>query len=138
MNPPEAVDPGAEPPEPEDALAVGLRIPAARRFHAAGRLVTGGFAARLELDVDRLEDLRLAMETILQQPPAGETLELTMSQSDGSLVLDVGPFAGGAPDPSRLEAVLGVLVDDVDVRRAGQRAWVTVRVEPSSSARGGR
>jgi hypothetical protein len=133
---------------------VELEIPARRPFHAAGRLVAGGVAARVGLDVDRMEDLRLAVEALLfMQSPAGETLTLTMAESGQAFDLEIGPFV--APDDSdgetdvpstslpstsllSLEPVVRALVDDFVVHEEQRGVWFAVRVTRRPDGRGSR
>lgn len=125
---------------------VELEIPASRPFHAAGRLVAGGVASRVGLDVDRLDDLRLAVEALLSQAPATETLTLTMAESRHAFDLEIGPFASVDIDSEadvdtdlpRLERVLGALVDDFVVHEGEHGVWFAVRVTRRPDGRGSR
>lgn len=109
--------------------AVGVEFPADRRFHAAARLVAGGVATRIGLDVDEIGDLRLAIDAALLERPAGPTLRLTMTESDdGACELELGPFVAG-DDRSALARVLRALVDGVHLHEAGHGEWIAVKVE---------
>jgi hypothetical protein len=128
---------GGAPPAEHGATTVELEIPAHRRFHAVGRLVTGGLATRAGLDVDELDDLRLAVETILQQPPAQDALSLSITESGKALELTVGPFASKG-ERAALEWALSGLVDDFLVRESEHGKWLAVSVSPRQGTRGSR
>jgi hypothetical protein len=108
---------------------VELRIPAEERFHPVARLVAGGLASRAELDVERVDDLRLAVQTIFLQPPAEGSLELRVAESNHALDVRIGPFSQAAG----LDLVLKTLADDFGVHTSARGDWITVRV-----VRGGR
>ncbi len=69
-----------------------LTLPRRRRFYDVAHLVVGGFAVRLDLTVDTLSDLQLALAGLLprDEPDGDVTVVLRM---DGRL-LDgrIGPF----------------------------------------------
>src|SRR5262249_22755584 len=56
-----------------------VEFPATDGYRAVGRLVLGGLVSRFELPLDRVEDLLLAVESLLVQPHAGETTSLEAS-----------------------------------------------------------
>lgn len=110
------------------AATVELEIPADLRFRAVGRLVAGGLAARAGLDIDEIDEVRLAIEMLLRQPPARDALSLSMTESRDALELTIGPFSSTVADPTALERVLVPLVDDFLVRKSERGEWFTVRV----------
>jgi hypothetical protein len=72
-----------------------LTLPRERRFYDIAHLVVGGLAARLDLTVDALADLQLALAGLL--PHAETDGEVTVRLRVGTQVLDgrVGPFDAG-------------------------------------------
>ena len=64
----------------------------------------GGLAARLELSYETLEDLQLALESVLEQDGyvRGDLVTVRLLVGDESVVLEVGPL-----DPAELPADLG-------------------------------
>jgi anti-sigma regulatory factor (Ser/Thr protein kinase) len=100
--------------------AIRLRIPHAKPYHGVARLVVGGLAARLDFSYEHLEDLQLALASILENEGyrvADEvTVELTLQ--DEGVLLAMGPLAGGRLradlETEALEGIgLGRLLDPV-------------------------
>jgi hypothetical protein len=69
-----------------------LTLPRERRFYDVAHLVVGGLAVRLDLTVDALADLQLALTGLL--PHAEADGEVTVALRVGAETLDgrVGPF----------------------------------------------
>ena len=104
---------------------ITLTLPRAPEFQRVAHLVLGGLAARLNLTVESLEDLQLALDAVLDgmNPNAGE-LTVQMSLRDGELVTTIGPLLPALLDEIEREAdgldlgvrrVLDSTVDDVHV-----------------------
>jgi len=74
--------------------SVRLTVPRARAFHGVVHLVVGGLAARQDLPYDALEDLQLALDTLLETEGYTTGAEVTVEFAvlDGSLELSVGPL----------------------------------------------
>ena len=98
------------PATPTDTVLV--EFPATEGYRGVGRLVLGGLASRFELPVDRVEDLLLAVESLLAHGVDGETVSLTVDAGADALRVRLGPLAdGGVSDPA-LARILGALVDE--------------------------
>jgi hypothetical protein len=94
---------------PTDTVIV--EFPATEGYRGVGRLVLGGLASRFELPVDRVEDLLLAVESLLAHGVEGDVVRLTVDAGDEALRVRLGPLAdGGVTDPA-LERILRPLVD---------------------------
>ena len=52
-------------PNPPGPARTTVEFPAGERFRSVPRLVLGGVAARFELPIDRVDDLLLAVESLL-------------------------------------------------------------------------
>ncbi len=90
-----------------------VEFPTGAGFRSVGRLVLGGIASRFELPIDRVDELLLALESVLLQETTATTVRLAATASTTGLTLRVGTFAPEAlRDPSLLR-VLGRLVDEV-------------------------
>ena len=90
----------AEPTENSDVVV--LRIPRGGGSLPVVRVVIGGVASRCALTVDGLDDLQLAVETLLrEEPPAGGgvTLDLCVRDARFRVVL------GGLTSPVVLRAL---------------------------------
>jgi hypothetical protein len=103
---------------------ITLTIPREPDFHGVAFLVLGGLAVRLNLTVENLEDLQIALDSILDRLEL-HTGEITvrMAVHDGELVTRVGPLAQKVLDEIEreqeqaltLRRVLESTVDDVHV-----------------------
>jgi serine/threonine-protein kinase RsbW len=101
---------------------VELRVPADATFVAVLRSLTAGLAARCDLTLDEIEDLRLAVDEasalLLPHATPGGSLTARFTLHDGRVDLTVGAAAGPGAQPDRGGlgwTVLGALVDEVRV-----------------------
>ena len=104
---------------------ITLTLPHAPEFQRVAYFVLGGLAARLNLTVEDLEDLQLALDAVLDSvdPDAGD-VTVQMSVNGNELETRVGPLLPafleqieGDADGEQLGArrVLDSTVDDVNV-----------------------
>jgi hypothetical protein len=129
------VSPPAASPAPADNVLV--EFPATEGYRSVGRLVLGGLASRFELPVDRVEDLLLAVESLLLHGVAGDTVTLEAEAGDDGLRVRLGPFAeGGVGDPA-VARIVTRLVDEAReiTSENGEGAFAELLV---SAARHGR
>ncbi|HTR32464.1 MAG TPA: hypothetical protein VMH47_01175 [Gaiellaceae bacterium] len=102
---------------------ITLTLPRAPDFHRVAHLVLGGLAVRLDLTIENLEDLQLALDAILSgTDPAGGDVTVRMRLGDGQLETVVGPLGPRILDEIEreqdglgLRRVLESTVDDVHV-----------------------
>jgi hypothetical protein len=106
-------------PQPDE---ITLTLPHEREFHRVAHLVLGGLAVRLELTIETLEDLQLALSTILDRAKGDGEVTVSMSLVDGALETTVGPvdlsgeLDGDEDDETlSLRRILRAVVDDVQV-----------------------
>jgi hypothetical protein len=106
-------------PQPDE---ITLTLPHEREFHRVAHLVLGGLALRLELTIETLEDLQLALSTILDRAKGDGEVTVAMTLVDGALETRVGPvdlsdeLEGGDDDQTlSLRRILWTVVDDVKV-----------------------
>ena len=106
-------------PQPDE---ITLTLPHEREFHRVAHLVLGGLALRLELTIETLEDLQLALSAILDRAKRDGEVTVSMSLHDGILETSVGPvdlsdeLAGDEGDQTlSLRRILWTVVDDVQV-----------------------
>jgi len=114
--------------------AIELRIPNERPYHGVARLVVGGLAARHELSYEALEDLQLALVTVLEgeQYPAGDDVGVELRVSDDSIELVIGPLKGevvraaleSSSEELGLGRLLGTLVEDAGVEAREDGEWL--------------
>lgn len=114
---------------------IRLTLPRERPFYGIAHLVLGGFAVRLDLTFETLEDLQLALENLLSEIGGQRDLTVVIGIEGDSLRASVGPFAedevppvDGASDASEesvmLQRVLEATVDKVEVAERGDEHWV--------------
>jgi len=58
--------------------AIKLKIPHQPPYHGVALLVVGGLAARLDVSYEQLEDLQLALESVLENGGYARTSEVTV------------------------------------------------------------
>jgi hypothetical protein len=114
---------------------IELRIPNERPFHGVARLVVGGLAARHDLSYEMLEDLQLALVTVLEREDyaAGADVVVELDVADDAITMSIGPLDGDAVraelDASEdgelgLGRLLGTLVEDVGVEEREDGDWL--------------
>jgi anti-sigma regulatory factor (Ser/Thr protein kinase) len=86
------------------ADAITLSIPHAKPYHGVARLVVGGLAARLNLSYEHLEDLQLALASVLERDGyvVGEEVTVRLEVEQDAVAMTIGPL-----DPDELQLDLG-------------------------------
>ncbi len=104
---------------------ITLTLPRVRDFHRVAHLVLGGLAVRLDLTIENLQDLELALDSILDRtdPGAGD-ITIKMCLHDGELETVIGPLTRALLDEIEAEPE-GAL----DLRRVLESTVEDVRVE---------
>jgi hypothetical protein len=69
-----------------------LTLPRERRFYDIAHLVVGGLAARLDLTVDKLADLQLALAGLLPRGESEGDVTVVLRLSGETLSGRIGPF----------------------------------------------
>jgi len=103
---------------------ITLTLPREPEFHRVAHLVLGGLAVRLDLTIENLEDMQIALDAILDNtdPTAGD-ITVRMRLHDGELETLVGPLTAKVLDRIEhepdgelgLRRVLETTVEDVHV-----------------------
>jgi hypothetical protein len=101
---------------------ITLTMPRDADFHRVAHLVLGGLAVRMDLTVENLEDLQIALGSLLGRGEleAGD-ITVRMAVRDGALVTRVGPLPANVLDEIEreqgndlsLRRVLESTVDDI-------------------------
>jgi hypothetical protein len=116
------------------AADIKLKIPHAKPYHGIARLVVGGLAARLDLSYEHLDDLQLALGTVLENDDYSTGSEVTVElrvRDEGVTVL-IGPLRtrelqadldrnGNAVSLGRL---LSTVVEGVEVEQRIDGGWL--------------
>jgi len=113
---------------------ITLTLPRDRSYYEIAHLVLGGLAIRLDLTVDHLDDLQVALETVLQQQEADGELTIALRVEETALHTVVGPFPGSrfrsalaredAGEQLSLRRLLGAVCDRVNVEERAGDEWI--------------
>lgn len=113
---------------------ITLIMPRDREFFSVAHLVLGGIGVRLNVTIETLEDLQLALDAILERDSEPGDVTIALRVQDAAIETRVGPFGGGVRreleregDDVGLGRILDTLVDGVDVERGEGGDWVTLR-----------
>jgi len=115
--------------------AIELRIPNERPFHGVARLVVGGLAARHNFSYEALEDLQLALVTVLEGDGYSTAAEIRveLEVTDEAIAMAIGPLNGEAVRADLeqssdrdlgLGRLLGTLVEDAEVEAREDGDWL--------------
>lgn len=118
--------------DPDDRVIV--EFPATAGYRGVGRLVLGGLSARFELPIDRVEDLLLALDSLLSQKLATDSVTMEAIAGHGGLQARVGPFAHSQVEDAAVARVLNPLVDQVTEQDTPDGYWVELAVAAERTA----
>jgi hypothetical protein len=113
-----------------------LTIPREREFSAVADLVLAGLASRLDLTLETIDDLQLALETLLERNEGEGELTVQLDLVDGAIEAAVGPFAreeiepeltGGPGTGIGLRRLLDTTVDAYVLAERDDGCWVELR-----------
>lgn len=112
-----------------------LSLPREQAFGTIAGLVLGGVAARHDLTLDVLDDLQLALETLLEQEEDESEVSIRIRIHADTIDASVGPFDGATileleQEPGEtlgLRRLLDTVVDSVSVDRRDDGCWVELR-----------
>jgi hypothetical protein len=100
---------------------ITLTIPRDRDFHRVAHLVLGGLASRLNLTIENLEDLQLAIDAVLDRGDGGDQVTVTMCLRGDELETTIAPvdvrseLERDVSDELGLRRVLDAVVDEVEL-----------------------
>jgi len=111
---------------------ITVTLPRERPFGAVAGLVLGGIAARHDVTLDVLDDLQLALETLLEREEAERDVSVVLRIGNGTAEIAVGPFERAdvaeldeqAGAELGLRRVLDAVVDDVTMEERADGCWV--------------
>ena len=113
---------------------ITLTLPRERDFFRVAHLVVGGLAVRLDLTFENLEDLQVALATVLRESDGEVTVSVRVQPDQ--IEASIGPFGSGAQelDLDReveegvpLRRVLETVCDSVDVVDGEGGRWVVLK-----------
>jgi len=114
---------------------IRLTMPRERPYYGVAHLVLGGVAARLELTVEHLEELELALDGLLDRRDGAEEVTLTLRIGTDGLHAELGPFgkqlrselAGEPGEALSLRRLLDAVVDEYTVEERPNGTWIEFR-----------
>ena len=114
---------------------VEITIPRERDFSIVAELVIGGIAARHAVTLEALDDLQLALGSLLEHEDGDGEVSVLLQVGDGSIAVSVGPVgertvAELEREPGEtlgLRRLLDSTVDDATVSKRNGGAWVDLR-----------
>jgi anti-sigma regulatory factor (Ser/Thr protein kinase) len=121
---------------------IALTVPGGRRYIGVVRLFVGGLAARLGLGYETLDDLQLALESVLRRSRSDREITLEACVDGDAVSVLVGPFDRDPlqADESRqetpeLERLLSALVAGAESSSRDGGCWLRLDVRaPAGSA----
>ena len=127
--------------------AIKLTVPHQKNYHGVIRLVVGGLAARLDLSYESLEDLQLALESLLgnEAYASSEDVTVELELTPGTIKMLVGPLDGarlrsdleakaGDGEGVTLGRLLATVVGDVHLEERDGGQWVRLEKAPPGTA----
>lgn len=115
---------------------ITLTMPRERPFFGVARLVLAGLATRLDVTVESLEELELALDGLLERRDGAEEITVSLEITDNELHARVGPFQGkgiradleGELSASlTLRRLLEAVVDGYQITEQDNGLWVELR-----------
>jgi hypothetical protein len=121
--------------------AIELTIPRERDFSAVADIVLAGIASRLDLTLETIDDLQLALESLLEHDEGDGHVTVRFELLDGAIHAAVGPFDRARIEPELaavgaeadagigLRRLLESTVDSVQLAERDGVCWVELRKE---------
>jgi hypothetical protein len=112
---------------------ITLTLPRDSDFYAIAHLVLGGLAVRLDLTFEALEDLQLALASVLERPDDEGDVNVTLRVQDRAVQALVGPFdrkgldahlARETSEELSVARLLEAVVDRVEIDDRESGAWI--------------
>jgi hypothetical protein len=122
---------------------ITLTVPRERPFFGVARLVLAGLAARLDVTVESLEELELALDGLLERRDGGDEITVSLDIAGDELHARVGPFSGdglraeleGEPGESlSLRRLLDAVVDNYELSHDDDGVWLELRKRSQRAA----
>jgi hypothetical protein len=113
---------------------ITLTIPCDRALYSVAHLVVSGLGIRLNLTIEHLEDLQLALDAVLERAQVSEEVTITLRVRNGEIETAIGPLLDGVGEELEatdgeevgLRRILDTLVDRVELAPGEGGDWVTL------------
>jgi hypothetical protein len=119
--------------------SIELTIPRERDFGAVADLVLAGLASRADLTLETIDDLQLALESLLEHGADDAALTVRLELVDDAIRATVGPFDADALESHLgdgadgggigLRRVLETTADRVELAERDGFCWIELRKE---------
>jgi hypothetical protein len=115
---------------------ITLTVPRERPFYGVAHLVLGGLAVRLNLTLETLEDLQVALTGLLERSEPSPEVTMRVRVLERVLEAELGPFDGAGlrkeleREPGEelgLRRILDAVVDEVSVAGSDDASWIVLR-----------
>ncbi len=111
---------------------ITLTMPRDRAFYTVAHLVLGGLGIRLNLTIENLEDLQLALDAVLERVRETDEVTIALRLKGGEIETAIGPMRDGVGDELEasggeevgLRRILDTLVDRVELSPGEGGDWV--------------
>jgi hypothetical protein len=113
---------------------ITLTIPRDRALYSVAHLVLGGVGIRLNLTIEHLEDLQLAVDAVLERVRSVEQVTIKVGVSEAAIETAIGPMRDGVraeleatedeDEDVGLRRILDALVDEVELTHTDGEDWV--------------
>jgi hypothetical protein len=113
---------------------IRLTIPRDRALYSVAHLVVSGLGIRLNLTIEHLEDLQLAVDAVLERASVSEEVTIALRVKEGEIETAIGPLRDGVRDELEatggdevgLRRILDTLVDSVELAPGEGGDWLTL------------
>jgi hypothetical protein len=123
---------------------ITLVVPAQEDFRPVVHLVVGGLAVRLDLTIDALEDLQVALDALLGRRDDEGDVTIRLRIGESTIHATVGPLPMSVlEDVERdgrelsLRRVLETVCETFEVEERNGEAWVELSKQTAAPARAG-
>jgi hypothetical protein len=123
---------------------ITLIVPAQEDFRPVVHLVVGGLAVRLDLTIDALEDLQVALDALLARRDDDGDVSVQVRIEDKAIRATVGPLPLSLlADVERegeelgLRRVLETVCESFEIEERNGEAWVELSKQTAAPARAG-
>lgn len=114
---------------------ITLVLPRDRAFYGIANLVLGGLAIRFRATIEKVDDLQIALESVLEQEDGDEEITVHARVAGDTLETRIGPFseavarelAGPGEAGLGLRRILDTVTDSVSVGTEDGRYWIELR-----------
>ena len=122
---------------------ITLTMPRERPFFSVARLVLAGLATRLDVTVESLEELELALDGLLERKDGGKEITVSLDIDGNELHARVGPFSGDGlraelegelGESLSLRRLLDAVVDGYELSQADDGIWIELRKRAEQAA----